>query len=465
MNPPKAIAPEPPKRTFPRAIGFTMLLITLLLGLRFCLMLFFPGTLQTKVIFQVLAPHWELFSGAVVLLKMPLTLLFNLLLPHPPPGFPEMQASLLMASFTHKPLSFYQGAYPGQVEWLTLLAIPFWNIVLLGGYFGLLLFKESAVDAVVQQSGELLADYQSQKRLNRLQAQKQKESPPPTVEPSAPADAKTQARLSQAKNLPANMPKVQRPSEEEVETYKKQEGDLIVRDMVSQLQRENSSLQSQQKHLKSTFSRYFSPQVLQYLESNKGVFQNIDNQKHMISVLFCDIRGFSTYSQSAESEELVKFLGEYFDIANYYILHKYNGIVSKLMGDGLMAYWGFPVPNADHAYIATLAAIDILCDVAERNRKNPSATPLKIGIGIATGEAIVGNIGSTDFKDFTLLGTPVNMAARLEEANKKLGTSLLISDATHAALKGRIQCQHFGGVSIRGWENPEQVYGPVIPTD
>jgi len=465
MHQPKPVTSEKPKQKMPPAIGLLMLLITFLLGLRFYLMLFFPGTVQTKSIFQMLAPHWELFSFAVLLLKLPLTAIFGLIWPHPPAGFPEMQAAALMATLTHKPLLLYKAAYPGQVEWLTLLAIPFWNAILLGGYIGLLFLKEAALDVVVQQSGELLADYRSRRRVNQLYEQRHQQQSSSQAAENSASTVKTQARLSQAKNLPANMPKIQRPSQEEIDTYKKQEGDLMVRDMVSQLQRENSTLHAQQQHLKSTFSQYFSPQVLQYLESNKGAFQNIENEKHMISVLFCDIRGFSTYSQSAAADELVKFLGEYFDIASYYILHKYNGIVSKLMGDGLMAYWGFPLPNHDHAYIATMAAMDILRDVAERNRKHPGATPLQIGIGIATGEAIVGNIGSTDFKDFTLLGVPVNMAARLEEANKQLGTGLLISEATYKALQGRIQCRHFGGVNIRGWQNPEQVYGPIISAE
>lgn len=450
-----------------------MLGISLLLGFRFYLMLYFPGTAQTLPLFKLVYPHWEWFSQVVTALKSPLVMVCQILFPKLPAqsGFPEMPAAKLMAMLTHQPVGMYLIAFPGKAEWLTLLAIPFWNILLAGAYLGMkYLMGDASTPSVWHQSRELLTDYldrQAMRRkpiaspLPRIEKRNQTRQEP-TPSPSAPASEQTQARLSQTRNMDLNMPQVQRHTQQDWDNYKFQEGELMVRDMVRQLQRENANLQAQQQQLKSTFSQYFSPQVAQYLESNKGSFENIENQRHIITVLFCDIRGFSNYSQSASSDELVKFLSEYFDIASYYILHKYNGIVSKLMGDGLMAYWGFPVPNDDHAFIATAAALDIMKEVAFRNHTKPQATPLQIGIGIATGEAIVGNIGSVDFKDFTLIGTPVNMASRLEEANKRLNTSLLVSEATYKALKGRIPCHDYGKIPIRGWQAPEHVYAPII---
>jgi adenylate cyclase len=178
--------------------------------------------------------------------------------------------------------------------------------------------------------------------------------------------------------------------------------------------------------------------------------------------MFCDIRGFSAYSQTAAPAEMVAFLDEYFSIASYVILHRFDGVINKLMGDGLLAYWGFPLPQEDHAYIATQAAIQILKEVDLRNRTTSHPMPLNVGIGIASGEAIVGNIGSADFKDFTLLGVPVNLASRLEEANKRLNTSLLISSATYAGLKGRLDCRDCGEVEIRGWQGNERIFAPRL---
>jgi|GEM_PF-2426528 len=467
----------PSKLNIPLPLTGLLVLITLLLGLRFYLMLYFPGTTQTLALFKMVSPHWEWLSQVVAILKCPLSVLSQILFPHVPAkaGFPEIPMATFMAWMTHQPADTFKATYPGRIEWLTLMAIPFWNGLLATSYLAVQYLRGSdSLPLAWRQSREMVSDYiekakQAQPKPSTTQRSQYTETktetaPPPTFAPQSTGDAvKTQARLSQTRNLHLNMPDIpKRATLQDWEQYKHQEGELITKDMLRQLQRENSNLQAQQQQLKSTFSQYFSPQVLQYLESNKGTFQNVENERHTITVLFCDIRGFSAYSQTASPDELVKFLSEYFNIASYYILHKYNGIVSKLMGDGLMAYWGFPVPNPDHAFIATSAALDIMKEVAFRNHTNPDAPPLQIGIGIATGEAIVGNIGSSDFKDFTLIGPPVNMAARLEEANKQLNTSLLISDTTYVGLKGRLPCRDMGKVPIRGWQSPEQVYAPII---
>jgi class 3 adenylate cyclase len=306
------------------------------------------------------------------------------------------------------------------------------------------------VSEAMQESKALLSEYKMTQQPQAKQQPGNSRLDEPKPKPQDPvrqhsSDVRTSERLSQTKKQPNTMPPpmiIRNNSRPDIEQYKKEQGDLMVRDMIRQLQQENSSLQAQQNNLRSTFSQYFSPDVLHYLENNKGTFQTVDNEKHLISVLFCDIRGFSNYSLTASSEEIVKYLGEYFEIASHYVLQKHNGIISK--------------------YTATIAALGILHEVALRNQTNPGKAPLNIGIGIATGEVIVGNIGSDDFKDFTLIGPAVNMASRLENANKDLGTSLLISDATYKALQGRISCRDCGEVEIRGWQNTEHVYAPVI---
>lgn len=443
-----------------------MIIIALLLGLRFYLMLFFPGTEATSSLFKLILPYWERFSNVCLVFKSPLLILFKFLpgsmVGSLKPWFPEMPAALLMANLNHKPLSFYKAIYPGTVEWVTLLAIPFWGLFLFGW---LLCFKflraNIDIGAVVEESKQMISEHQAHKAIEqKLEAKRSGQNMPADTDGYG-ANSRTQERLSKSKNQPAHMPQVIiKPDDEDWERYKQEQGDLMVTDMVRQLRRENANLHAQQSQLRTTLSQYFSPSVLQYLEAHKGKFQNMDNEKRVVSVLFCDIRGFSEYSLNASSDEVVRFLGEYFEIASQCILHKHHGVISKLMGDGLMAYWGFPVPTEEHAYIATQAALDILHEVDLRNQTRPDAVPLKIGIGIATGHAIVGNIGSEDFKDFTLIGPSVNMAARLEEANKTLGTRLLISGETHQALHGKIPCQDCGEIDIRGWHNREHVYSP-----
>jgi class 3 adenylate cyclase len=489
-------------RGFVRTLAiWAAIALTVVLGFHFYLMLYFPGTPQTSGLFRAVVPYWTLISYTAYILQSPVHLLaqgFLLLLPPAWKNlFPEMSAALLMSVVTHHPLAVCQSHYPGQLVWLDLLAIVFWNclLCLMCQCFWYLQDNRNVGDSV----GAALVSWKEKQRRQAFITQNAAEPPlPPSSAPSfgsvdssaaseppqntrvfvtrdvtptpppAPSsrltDSRMLDRLSQSKQQPAN-PSIIIPREmtsHDWEAYKQEQGDFMVRDMLRQLQRENSNLHAQQQQLRSTFSQYFSPNVAHYLESNKGTFQNVSNQTHRVSVLFCDIRGFSSYSQSASSDEVLKFLSEYFEIASHFILQRYNGVISKLMGDGFMAYWGFPVPDGDHAYVATRAALDILHEVALRNHIKSGKNPLNIGIGIATGEALIGNIGSDDFKDFTLIGPTVNMASRLEEANKRLNTSLLISGATYEALQGRLPCQNCGKVEIRGWDETQPVYAPVL---
>jgi class 3 adenylate cyclase len=466
-----------------RACLLMALLITLLLAFRFSLMLYFPGTEKTAVLFRLLLPYWKTFGSLCLLLKSPVAMLVGLLPVSVTAGlktnFPDMPASILIAHLTHQPLAVVKPLYPGYAEWLTLMAIPFWNGLLLVIYQGCCYLRENMnFSAVVQESRTFFADRRlASQGPNRQKAGssgedwlskvkvKPKNNAPNSAndeqEPEQPLDAHVQDRLILSKSQAAP-PIIIRPTIADWKQYKQEQGDLMMNDMLRQLRQENANLHARQDNLRTTFSKYFSPKVLQYLESNRGTFESVNNEKHQMSVMFCDIRGFSTYSQSASADEVMSLLSEYFEITSHAILHKHNGVINKLMGDGLMAYWGFPVPTENHAYIATCAALDILRQIDYRNRSRSDQPPLNIGIGIATGDAIVGNIGSSDFKDFTLIGPVVNMTSRLEEANKTLNTRLLISQATYQGLKGNIPCRDCGKIEIRGWQERQQIYAPII---
>jgi len=464
-------------RAFINAVSlYAALVINLLLVFRFYLMLYFPGTLHTAFLFKLTLPGWKVFSYVCLLLNGPMTAIVQALPPQllvgVKAGFPVMPASVLMAYLTHQPLAVCKTQYPGQVEWLTLLSIFFWDLLFLlflsVGLGSRFLRENMDWGAMFSESQNFLSERQMKWQLNRKVSAKLNEQASDSgtfgVKDQATGhqlDARTLARLSKAKEQSAPGIII-KPTMADWEQYKEAQGDLMVNDMLRQLRRENASLHAQQDSLRSTFSKYFSPTVLEYLEANRGSFQSVHNEKHQISVLFCDIRGFSTFSQTASSDEVVKLLSEYFEITSHIILNKYNGVVSKLMGDGLMAYWGFPVPAEEHAYIATCAALDIMRQIEYRNQCNPGQPPLNIGIGIATGEAVVGNIGSSDFKDFTLIGPAVNMAARLEECNKTLKTRLLISEATYQGLRGKIACRNCGQIDLRGWQERQQVYAPDL---
>lgn len=407
-----------------------------------------------------------LWAYKVVIIGMisPLQFVTQWIMPFFPPSFksvfPEMPADLFLSSVLGQPVSSLS-QYKGVVDWLTLLSIPAWQCFLILSYFCSWYLRESFSLTDVQ---EAVVSYQQSQnpKPRKIGVPVQEQQPRP---PRQTTDAHIKDRLSDSKNLSQKAPEIQpaqKVTQQDWQSYKKNEGELIQRDMIRQLQQENHNLRNQKDELQSTFSQYFSPEVLKYLEKNKQAYEGLQNQQHSISVLFCDLRGFSKYSQDASSEEVLAYLGEYFEIASYCVLHKYNGVISKLMGDGFMAYWGFPMASKDHAYTATQAALTILREVQLRNELKPLQKPIEVGIGIATGTVMVGNIGSMDFKDFTLIGVPVNLAARLQETSKKLKTSLLISQNTYTELNGKLNCHNWGETEIRGWQNPETVYTPIV---
>lgn len=453
------------------SITLVCFVITLLMVVRFYLMIYYPGTKATRPLFDFMIPFWDSFSGLTFALRAPVESVNHYLLQPLLPAslktwFPEMPAARIFGN---------AAIYPGKVEWLNLLTVPFWCLTLC-------LFQ-AAVSIMLNSRDEAMAELKAQEvpeeaappkksgTADKLKPRSRVDKYKAPAEENAPAigspegASKTKDRLSQFRPGEGDLPKITRDPQyvqESMDEFRDREGKIMVNHMIRSLQRENQTLQTQQQSLKSTFSQYFSPNVIQYLEQNKDLFANVANQKRDVSILFCDIRGFSAYSQTASSDELVTYLGEYFSIASEIILHRYDGTINKLMGDGLMAYWGFPLPQQDHAFIATTAALHILKEVDLRNRTTPGAKPLDIGIGVASGEAIVGNIGSTDFKDFTLVGVPVNLASRLDNANKQHRTQLLISENTHRGLQGRLRCRDLGQIDIPGWQGAERVYAPEL---
>ncbi|WP_303673814.1 adenylate/guanylate cyclase domain-containing protein [Vampirovibrio chlorellavorus] len=385
--------------------------------------------------------------------------------------FPVTDVSLFLSVVSGMPVSAFS-QYNGQIEWIPLLSVVFWQCFLIVSYYCLSTLRQGAS---LQEVRKAMVEYREAQAPPAPKAPEPRKPMPPK-KPELPENrfvplAQTQSdnqqkikeRLQESRILQHHAPRIQRLTQQDWDNYKQQEGDLIVRAMIQQLRQENLTLQLEKNELKSTFSQYFSPEVLKYLNQNKSAFEDIQNQHYNMTVLFCDLRGFSAFSQTASPDEMVAYLVEYFEIASYCVLHKYNGVISKLMGDGFMAYWGFPLTGTEHAYTATLAAQNIIQEVRLRNEIKVNQKPLQVGIGIATGPVMVGNIGSMDFKDFTLIGVPVNLAARLQETTKQLGCDIVISENTYRDLNGRIACQDWGATEIRGWQNTERIFSPFPP--
>ncbi|MGE0201114.1 MAG: adenylate/guanylate cyclase domain-containing protein [Candidatus Melainabacteria bacterium] len=450
------------------------LLLGLILLVRFVAMIFFPGSPATMHFFESILPYWPTFSSVTSLLTAPISAVSNLIAPALPPElkvlYPTVGAAPFLQQFisnlTPQQLSL---AFPGKVEWESLIAIPFWWVVCV-----LLTMACQVFRSVLGQMN--LPNGAARKPAGKAQTRQEppkKTAPPPARQEKRDSPLKGQAgenslfkdRLK--KIQPGQLPDIpvdrEEPGQREsLDDFRKREADLGVRQMMSDLRKENIHLKRQEQQLRSTISQYFSPKVFQYLEANRNTFQNMQNQKREVSILFCDVRNFSSFSQHATPEEINEFLGEYFLVANDVIINMHEGCINKLMGDGIMAYWGFPIPNTEHAYEATMAARGILKEIELCNRTTRQSNKLEVGIGIATGEVMIGNVGSSDFKDFTLIGNPVNLASRLDAANKDLGTSLLICPETHRKLQGRIACRDRGNIAIKGWTDGIQVFEPKL---
>mgnify|MGYP006289938609 CR=1 FL=1 len=180
----------------------------------------------------------------------------------------------------------------------------------------------------------------------------------------------------------------------------------------------------------------------------------------MATVLFSDLADFTTISEAMKPPELVSLLNCYLtEMAN--IILKTGGIIDKYQGDGIMAEFGIPLPQADHADRAVMAGLEMQRRLTELRRTwaKQSIPPLRCRVGINTGEMVVGNMGSADVLDYTVIGDNVNLASRLEGANKGYGTELMISEGTRAQLTpGRFRTRLLDVIRVKGKIHATRVY-------
>jgi adenylate cyclase len=170
-----------------------------------------------------------------------------------------------------------------------------------------------------------------------------------------------------------------------------------------------------------------------------------------ITILFCDLRGFTTFAEKRSAQELVGILNEYFTEMVDCVMGE-GGVVDKYIGDNIMAVFGAPVSRADDAMRAIRAALAMRASLEKLNRRfaERGIEPLRFGIGLHTGEVVAGNIGSAKRMEYTVIGDAVNVASRLESKTKELSTDLLISDATRERLDPSIDVEAIGEVNVKG---------------
>ena len=212
------------------------------------------------------------------------------------------------------------------------------------------------------------------------------------------------------------------------------------------------------KFIRNTFSKFVSKDVVDELLNNPDAI-SLGGAKKEVSVFFSDVRGFTTISEQLGPEELVKLLNEYLSVMTDLII-EYRGTIDKYMGDAIMAFWGAPVQNDDHAYFTCVAAIAQLnaLEVLRTQWAEKGATSLDIGIGINSGQAVVGNMGSSHRMDYTLMGDTVNLGSRLEGITKQYSVRMVISEYTYEKVKNRVYARELDLVRVKGKVKPVRIY-------
>ena len=214
---------------------------------------------------------------------------------------------------------------------------------------------------------------------------------------------------------------------------------------------------AEKRRIEKLFGRYVAPNVVQELIRNRNLVR-FSGKKERLTVFFSDIRGFTTMSEQMEPEKVSELLNEYFSRMTK-LVFKHGGTLDKFMGDCIMAFFGNPIPFPDHAKRAVSMALEMIHEIevlkkewADRGKPNS----LDVGIGISTGDVIVGNLGSAEFFDYTVVGDIVNLASRLQ-SNAQRG-QILISASTYEEVKDFVKADPMEPLTVKGKSQPVEVY-------
>lgn len=218
------------------------------------------------------------------------------------------------------------------------------------------------------------------------------------------------------------------------------------------------TVDKEKKKTRDAFSRYVNPQVVDAIMANPQMLQ-LGGTRRVMTVFFSDLAGFTKLSESMPPEDLVRLLNRYLNLMTQAILNR-GGTLDKFEGDAIMAFWGAPLNQENHALLACLAALDQM-NIMERFLHELSAEglpKLTVRMGLNTGPMIVGNMGSETRFDYTVMGDAVNLASRLEGANKAYGSTAMISEATYEAVKDKLEVRELDFIRVKGRQQPIRVY-------
>ncbi|RJO63927.1 MAG: CHASE2 domain-containing protein [Myxococcales bacterium] len=214
----------------------------------------------------------------------------------------------------------------------------------------------------------------------------------------------------------------------------------------------------EKKRTRAAFKQYLNESVVEHVMSKYGGLK-LGGEKREISVLFSDIRGFTTLSETLSPEELGNMLTEYLNPMTEIVLQS-EGVLDKYMGDAIMAFWGAPHPQEDHALRACRTALAMIRELDRLNElwRRRGIPRLAIGVGVNTGAMWVGNMGSSLRFDYTVIGDAVNLGSRLEGTNKQYGTSIIVSEFTYVHIKDRFLCRRLDSIRVKGKHEPVTIY-------
>jgi adenylate cyclase len=219
------------------------------------------------------------------------------------------------------------------------------------------------------------------------------------------------------------------------------------------------------RFLKNAFGAYLSPEVVNQITGDSEALQ-LGGQKKELTVLFSDIRDFTYFSERFDSQQTVAFLNHYLSAMSE-VIFRHQGTIDKFIGDAIMAIFGAPVPQQNHAEKACLVALEMVAELQQVNLDNAKLgfPKVAIGIGINTGDMTIGNIGSKRRFDYTVIGDAVNLGARLEGLTKFFDVQIIVSEHTRqSVVNPSLLFRELGNVVVKGKEHPVKIY-QLLPTN
>jgi adenylate cyclase len=215
----------------------------------------------------------------------------------------------------------------------------------------------------------------------------------------------------------------------------------------------------EKRKIRKTFSQYVSPGVIRLIEENPEKYFRPGGELKELTIMFTDIRSFTSIAEQMGPDDLVFFLNEYLSEMTDIVFNRW-GTLDKYIGDAIMAFWGSPYPQPDHKFRACACALEMQARLQELNAKWASAgrKPLSVGVGISSGVVNVGNMGSSRRLSWTVMGDEVNLASRLEGLNKEYHAQIIVSEHTQREVSAEFVWRELDQIRVKGKLQPVGIY-------